>query len=66
MICTSCNRNDHIVDDCWAKKYDEEHGITNKQPHQSKNSSPCDYEGRIDHPTHLCFKRHFDLDHDRA
>ncbi len=58
--CTYCDKNGHVVSDCWAKQYDEEHGITTKQPRLSKDSLPCDYCNSTDHPTYRCFKRRYD------
>jgi len=51
---------------CWARQYDEEHGVTTKQPRSSKSFPPCDYCAHTDHPSHRCYKRRYDEERYRA
>ena len=55
-----------MASDCWARQYDEEHGVTTKQPRSSKSFPPCDYCKHTDHPSHRCYKRKYDEDRSRA
>ena len=64
--CSYCDKKGHVASDCWARQYDEEHGITTKQPRSSKTFPPCSYCGRNDHPTHRCFKQRYDQDRSQA
>ena len=67
--CSYCDKNGHLVSECWAREYDEEHGITNKQPRLSRGSSSsttCEYCGSTRHSSHRCFKRRYDEDQNQA
>ena len=64
--CSYCDKKGHVASDCWARQYDEEHGVTTKQPRSSKSFPPCDYCKHTDHPSHRCYKRKYDEDRSRA
>lgn len=49
--CSYCDKHGHVISDCWTQQYDEEHGVTTKQPRLS-NNSPCEYCGG-NHPSFL-------------